>query len=95
MLVPEQASGAVTPPTLSASIMATAAFLLCSALAIPLVRTIRLKPFTPHWGADIVSVIGVSRAVLFVPLVGLSSWRGRGVLDVSQPRPSGSPAGCV
>jgi len=76
-LVPEHASGAITPPPLSASIMATAAFLFCSALAIPLVRTTRLKPFAPHWGADIVSLIAASRAVPFVPLLALiMAWKG-------------------
>jgi pimeloyl-ACP methyl ester carboxylesterase len=71
MLVPEQMSGAIPTPPLSASIVATAAFLLCSALAIPLVRTLRFTPFTPNWGADIVSLIEVTRAVLFAPLLAL------------------------
>jgi pimeloyl-ACP methyl ester carboxylesterase len=77
MLVPEQASGAGTPTPLSASILATAAFLFCSALAIPLARTIRFTPFAPHWGADIVSLIAASRAILFVPLLALIiAWKG-------------------
>ena len=69
--LPEHLSGLNGPPVLSDAILATAAFLLCSAVAIPWARTIRLKPFAPHWGADIVSLVETSRAVLFVPVLAL------------------------
>jgi pimeloyl-ACP methyl ester carboxylesterase len=69
----------ITFPSLSISILAAAAFLLASVLAIRVARTLRLKPFTPHWGADIVSLIAVSRVILFVPLLVLVvGWSRRG-----------------
>jgi len=71
VLSPEQAFRNRPTTPLATTIMATAVFLLCSALAIPAARSLRLKPFLPHWGADIVSLISASRAVLFVPALAL------------------------
>ncbi len=69
--LPERLSGLTGPPALSDPILAAAAFLLSSTVAIPWARTIRLKPFVPHWGADIVSLVETSRAILFVPALAL------------------------
>jgi alpha-beta hydrolase superfamily lysophospholipase len=44
-------------------------FLVCSALAVPFSRLIALKPFAPHWGADIISLVVTSRTLLFGPLL--------------------------
>lgn len=77
VLVPEHGPRQITPPCLSISVLLAAAFLLCSALAIPVARSIRLKPFTPHWGADIVSLIATSRTLLFVPVLALAVMWGR------------------
>lgn len=78
VLLPEHASGLTGPPHLTGPIMAAAAFLLCSAMAIPWARTIGLKPFVPHWGADIVSLVETSRALLFVPALALIVVPGAG-----------------
>jgi len=71
VLAPEHASGQTVPPNLCIPSLATAAFLFCSALVIPVARTIRLRPFTPHWGADIVSLVAASRTILFAPVLAL------------------------
>ncbi len=69
--VPEESAIRIAPPCAGMPIPAIAAFLLCSSVAIPLARGIRLGPFTPHWGADIVSLIAASRSVVFVPVLTL------------------------
>lgn len=79
-LTPEEGPMRIAPPCPDIILPAIAAFLLCSALAIPSARAIRLRPFTPHWGADIVSLIAASRSILFLPALALLlSWaRSRG-----------------
>ncbi len=79
-LAPEQGPVRIAPPCPGLHFPAILAFLLFSALAIPLARAVRLSPFTPHWGADIVSLVAVSRTLLFLPaLTVLLLWaRSRG-----------------
>ncbi len=69
------ASG-IEAPLFGTSIMVLGGFVLCSALSIPIARAIGLRPFAPHWGIDIISLIMASRTAMFVPILAvLVGWR--------------------